>query len=392
MKQIILCIIAVIFFVQCNKDEKFSQEENNNDMQEINLPEVYSKNGLLNFKDRNSLSQYTEKNYLLNLEELTDIEEEFGFLSQKRIFDLIVEAENIHDELMEEKYAHIENKEVLTNQPEILHSEIYYQYLKSGTIREFVDDEDGSSYMNYSAVLPELAPVLNIDGLYAIQDTLYQITENSVKIWYDADLTKLETIKNATETDSAKGIFVNYIGGLTKSKSAPEHAKSDWNYSLSSSRKRARILLRYLAEFSNSKGGPSIHYSINTQYQQKNWLGNWKFKDKTDIYVWASWSLSRYWLYGSWKTDYVSLNPNPMYSSSANNWWFSVNPETGQTVAPANYFYLGLIPKGSYVPDPIAVTDYYWGIENFSISAKASNIEFSFNTPGYLAMMTFLGN
>lgn len=387
MKKVFIFVLTIAaLFTQCSKEREnnLSDEVNFDAEQVVASVDVYSQNGILVFKNSDALSNYIEKHYLLSFDELTADEEKLGFLSQKRIFDIVADADSNHDRIMEEKYSHLEDKESLILRPEVIHSELYYKYVTLGVLRE-VKDQDGSSYMDYCAALPEKAPVLNIDGVYAIQDTLYQITENTYKVWYNADFDNPERIIKAIESDSTVGLFVvsfNGNGIQTKSTSVDPYVVAPW---VVSGKNRALMSLRYKAVWNFSTSKPNIHYSINTQYQQKNWLGNWKFNGTCAISVSAAWSFYQGWFNGNSQGFSCNLNPNPVYAPQANNWWFSVEPSTGITMAPEYYFYVNMISPGSLPPGMYGmITEYSWGLQNFSLAANIGGLNVYINTPAYL--------
>jgi hypothetical protein len=345
---------------------------------------------LLVFKSHAQMNYYIDHASGMDLQELTRFESWPSYrTSQLRMYETIVDAENIHNDLMEDMYGHIENIDSLLAIPEIRHSQTFYRYLERGIIK-IVEDED-DYYWDYACAIPWKAAVLDINGMYAVGDTLYQVTNDAFKIWYGVNLYSSDArrILNETiETDSIKGIFVSYVELKRyaigqKSNVAPIYATSGWNYS---GKWRGVIDIRYMSVWNHLTGRPNIHFSVNIKSQENKLLG-WKY-ESGEMVVWGNWRFTQAW---------KGCDPQQQFGVSllsrsiprASNWSFSINPTVPTETHPSDIFYfVHMLPRCPSIIGRLG--EYSWGLENFNFTAFTRGgccgiAHYITNSPGYLA-------
>lgn len=171
-----------------------------NMIEEDNLPvgefspdqqEISFKNGMMILKSSNTLTQILQKKL-----SYTNV----AFTSQQDILDKLTLEEQNHAlflrNLSDSDYA-IAKK----------HSDLYYTLLQ----KEFIKIDkftDGSELYSLNVAMPNYGKVLNLDGFFAIQDTIYQITPNMLKIWVNGNLNDYNILNKINTDDVTKGIYV----------------------------------------------------------------------------------------------------------------------------------------------------------------------------------------
>lgn len=125
------------------------------------------------------------------------------FLSQKNILDHLIKEEEVYAKslrnLSDEEYANTSR-----------HSKSYSRLLKEGLIK-IKKFQDESELYSLNLSTPNYAKVLNKEGFFAIQDTIYQITPDKLKVWMNGDINNYRLLSSIKYTDEAKNIYVfNY--------------------------------------------------------------------------------------------------------------------------------------------------------------------------------------
>lgn len=159
---------------------------------------------ILVFKSITALQQRIEKNLADTSGLISGTGLEFpGFLSMKQVYDSfnIVETalvKNIPDSVKNGTNVDVRNFLRL--------SDIGKNYKKTILIRQFPNNSEYYYDMNIGN--RELADLVNPDGLVVVNDSIYQFSENYVKIITDGDYSKLHILDNITATNEADHIFV----------------------------------------------------------------------------------------------------------------------------------------------------------------------------------------
>jgi hypothetical protein len=345
----IFTILFLFFFYSCEKD--LSYERTGTQKTKLNLTEeVCSKNGVLIFKDSLSLKKVMNNLAFMSRKEATKWEENFDFISQRTIFENIVDAELEIDEPYEKMTE--EERKNATLPPE--HSQLYYEMLNYGIIKVIKDIEDPEyeSY-DFSVCLPFLTPILNKDGIFMTGNTIYQVTSKSIKQWDSGDFNNLEKLKSTTECDqNIKIISINNINGTNnglKSELSPNPLSTGW---IKKGSKRRMKLEEYFKSWKYLSDGTIWRYQhyIHVRSEKKNWLGKWKLN-------WTDMSLR-----GTMEASFVYYPHKDSHSITSSLDYSSQFPSNYPSyyVSEINNFYASMsIFDGTPSPYPATWNVYY---------------------------------
>lgn len=175
MKKIFYLFALVAFtLTSCDKSEESISITSEN---AIDMPNYKVREGFLVFKNVDSFKE--AKIFIGNLSDIERRKWEslIGFKSQYSMFMKLIDEELIKDSLNRIKYA---GKDLSKVDEHEYHSEYYYELLSKRVIK-LVDEGTPNEYWDYSVNDRSSTPFINEDGLFAIGDTLYQITKYKVK-------------------------------------------------------------------------------------------------------------------------------------------------------------------------------------------------------------------
>ena len=289
---------------------------------------IVVKNGMLNFKDNEQFSKIVTIVGKMNIEERKQWEQEIGFISQQSIFEQIIATEI----KLDAPYENLSEEEI--NQIKVmppLHSDLYSKYLNSGIIKEINKDTD-DEYYDLSIFNPCLAHLVNLEGFYAIGDTIYQITENFEKIITDGDFSKIDKLKQTKITNEEENIIVIPLNN-TKRSTTFLNKTSNWVNSGGGKKGEKRINIRlyfhsYLYHINTDQF--RIYHNVFVKCQERNWRRQWRYKG-TEIWVNGSWQFrtglsniynKSFYRHENWAADYKSsVSPFTGYSSPWETSW-----------------------------------------------------------------------
>ena len=186
----IFCLLGGAILFACSKDYEDVKVD-------PSIENIQIRNGMLVFSNHEVLKKVINGGKYLYAGYVNQ------FKSQQRMFEDIIIAES-----KQMDYLDTLSGESLEKAPK--HSPLYELALKERLIKE-VFFSDGTSSYDYNLAVPYYSSVINKDGFFAVQDTLYQITENYVKVWIGADLKKIDILAKATNSDTEKNIFIFVI-------------------------------------------------------------------------------------------------------------------------------------------------------------------------------------
>ena len=200
-----------------------------------------------------------------------------------------------------------------------LHSDAYYNALKDGVIK-LIDENTENEYWDFTVFSSVYTAFINKEGLYAIGDTLYQVTNNSVKMIKYTDPKSKNELLNSKENNNI--LYKSPIQKVT----SPEVLTSGWVQEPTGPwyPKRIKIdvelSLQYLIV-------STLHYEffhrVHMECQGRNFFRKWIYDDPGNVIINGSWEISVY--------RFPQLYSDSFYFSGfANNYLFSVNPDTGE--------------------------------------------------------------
>ena len=248
------------------------------------LAGVTVKNGILVFS---TLDAY-DKNYpiIFNMSnaQSRSWEKSLGFVSQRNIFNQIVDAEYAY---LVAPYENLTDAQLGKMRPPKGHTSIYNKYLRSGLIIAEPDGQGGESYTSPLPIRGYL-PIINEQGYFIVGNTVYQIKDKLIKEMPAAKLSKLSALNKASADNLANEIKVNTVVENSPASSAKgassSTAASACNYPLSSGwvtsgKRRGMITVTFAKSYWNPYPHKkvTISYNVNVKSQKKNFWGTWVY-------------------------------------------------------------------------------------------------------------------
>lgn len=327
----ILLFAVVLLIGGCKKD---TIELNKNNIIQNETNNVTLKHGILNFSDRTTFEKIYSELIMMSKEQADEWEKKLGFVSQRYIFNQIVDAENAWND----KYQNYSQEELKKISP---HSELYYKYVNNGLIKVFDEGTENESY-NYSVFNPSYTYVINEQGFVAIGDSIYQLTADKLKIITDGDFDK---IKNIAEINSSN----NNIIVENKQNIMTQISRGEWDWGgntgwiasgSSVGSKRIRMSVAFSSNLYSTGKGCSVTYNVNVQCEQRKTFGGWT---KVTTYT----AINGNWNARLWLSDYssVSYQQTFSYAGGINNFWSSIRPTASNSVAPYPSSFLYTAPS-----------------------------------------------
>lgn len=335
---LIIFVCTAMIMVSCSEDNMNGLPDNSGESTELRCID-----NLLVFPDNVSLQKALSVHASNGLKE--------SFVSQQNIFDLLVEKEYQRalylKGLSDEEYDKVDR-----------HCDYYRELLEKQFIKE-AGYTDGSQLYQLNLCLPTYAKVLNAEGFFAVNDTIYQVTANQFKIWKGGDIENYRVLNEVSETDASRGIYVydySATGTGVKTRSLfplynVDQEVAYWSAVDPYDNPIRRSILTFYDKTVLALPGYKRDIYIRVSYQKKVDGRNYSF-------VSASFQLR-----ASFKV-YVDKQPAPQIMLNANGTsadiWYTV------------YFPYEMLMEGkqSQVAD-----DRYWNITNFSVEADFIRVE-----------------
>jgi hypothetical protein len=363
MKKLVLFALlatGLTIFNGCQKDELIVRNEDFNH-QVKKTPEVFEKNGILIFTDHNDVSEILRINQSMQEKERRMWENNHNFYSQLSLFNDVVIAE----EQFYLPYENMSEEELSGITLAQKHSDMYSDYLVKGIIKEYVE-EDGLTSYDYSTCAPYLVSILNENGIFMVADTMYQFTDNAIKVWEGANVMDVNSMVNNKSND----IQIHYVRknlNLQKGAIYPNPKYSSWAYSGSQRRIKIGLYFDVWPSTTDRKIWSYQHY-VHARSEKRalfSWNLNW-----TDMYILGRWDGQiEYKPIGSSSSAFHSFSSDfhdypTAYHVYANNFYSSMSIESGTIYAhPAtmSISYTEIYPSKNEIVD-VDLTDFYWQV------------------------------
>lgn len=355
MKKIFYLFALVAFtLTSCDKSEEPLSITSEN---AIDMPNYKVREGFLVFANVGSFIEATK--FIGNLSDIErdQWESKIGFKSQHSMFMKLIDEELIKDSLNRINYA---GKDLSKVDKREYHSEYYYELLSKGVIK-LVDEGTPNEYWDYSVNDRSSTPFINEDGLFAIGDTLYQITNYKVKsMLLTKDAKKQDLLKNLSENNSGLKITSTYVYDLLD---CPGQIWASWTTKgkWPSVQRRIRVGTELsFVEFITSSQRMEFKHNFYTQCQKTNLFNSWIYESR-NITVSGSWQIYAY----SNPQYYTSTGSFSYYASDLK---VSINPGDGIRAPFGSSF---LIYPNSLNQNPYPVGDdnssygLYWQYNSF---------------------------
>jgi hypothetical protein len=368
MKKLLYLLMFVFVGVtSCQKEELIQKNEELNTITQ----DVTVKDGILCFKNKEVYKNTIEMLSKMDRVTADSWEKSKNFVSQRNIFDQIVDAEW---KLLVEPYEKMSTDELKKASTPATHSGLYEKCLKSGVIKKVRYSDNTESY-DYNLFSGFFAKVVNEEGLCAIGDTIFQLTDVNVKMITNGDFSKINLLKKSNATDKVNNIAI--ISVISENKSA-KSGNFDWNSSGNDWQatgnyyhsKRIRCEVWLTSDLAAPYTDCFMNYTVNVKTQRKNFWGNWDYY-ASDVIILANWTYQSTINENNTfnhQDDYFELNYYD-HPSSMNNYWVSVYP-TGGGTAPYPSTFVYSAPYNWYFSRQPQITNSIWWAESFDCIAQ----------------------
>lgn len=340
-----IAIIAIIFvFTSCNKDE-FAFKTEVGPLDELGF-EV--KDGYLAFKNNESFIKTVSKIANMNKTEREKWEKSIGFVSQTRLINDLIDKELALDSVNRIKFA---DGDISKATKYDYRPALFYNLLSKGVIK-LIDEGTPEEYWDYSAFNKGFTYFINEEGLYAVGDSLYQITEKELKcIKLSSAYSKQELLIAFNENKKAVSKISKITDGIPGN--SPGLIESEGNngpFTQTSNkwpnvnyRIKLGIELSFLGySFQTARFDFTHNYYVTCQ--KTNFWNNW-INDYANYTAYGEWTIEAYY-YGQ-SFGYQGFNYTGTAISGV------VHPETGERMYAGTTFWI--------LPNEVNQTyDYYF--------------------------------
>lgn len=358
-KYLFFFAIFAIIFTSCEKSEELLPITS-----EAGMPDYKVRDGFLVFANVESFLKATKFIGNLSDTERQRWESKIGFQSQHSMFMKLIDEELIKDSLNRIKYA---GKDLSKVNKREYHSEYYYEMLAKGVIK-LLDESTPDEYWDYSVYDRSSTPFINEDGLFAISDTLYQITNHKIKsVLLTKNVNKQDLLRSLSANNTGIQKMSAYVYPLLD---CPGQIWASWatKGKWPSVQRRVRVGTELsFVEFLISTQRMEFKHNSYVQCQKTNLFNSWIYEFRNIKVV------------GKWKI-YAYSNPQYYestitYSKSASDLKNCVNPGDG-SIAPYSSNFL-IYPNSSnqnpYPPgDDNSSYGLYWQYNSFQCRPQYS--------------------
>ncbi len=275
-----IIIIAALFvavmsvtFLSCTKESEVVNSVTPENQTVVEIPKYSVKEGILVFNSREDLNKLN--NYLADKssEFIDKWENEIGFTSQQSILEQAIIEENAYYEQFDPTTLTEEEIEAIVAEKEKMgYTEFTKKYIAEGIIRPYITDDINSLELTTFSWVN--ARFLNLDGIVAVNDTIYQFTETQCKKLTDGDFSKIEMLKKSNEDN----IEQNLIIGNVDIQSKEINDLGDKSLTNGDNSQRLDVFLHCRREVYSS--GKTYNYYFHAYNYKKNIWGKWKSEER----------------------------------------------------------------------------------------------------------------
>lgn len=366
-KYIFISLIA--FTVVLNSCDKEPIEKAKTGTNSSSSEDVKCVDGILEFSSQENFHEIIGSLNSMAPDELGLWESSVGFVSQRTVLNQINEAEI---EYFEEIYKGIPEdisiQELEKRGLKSKHTDIYYQYLKSGLIKR-TEDAEGYESIDLNLINPTYACVINSDGLVVVNDTICQYKENELKLLTTGERSDIGFLKNAFVADKAGSIIIfNYDDDKSI------HILSEDAGHKYDNGKRFNLIVHGYSSATETLLSSSFY--LESKGEVLRW-GN---------YVYSNSYSPIYKIIGNWKYRYMiwyanhSITKTALYDSSTKspfNILFNGTNHVLMNLSPSGYF-----PKANWYTffDAVEVWNYHFD-GDFFYGSHGLHITYDENNP-----------
>ena len=293
------------------------------------------KDGYLAFKNNESFINTVAAISNLNNADRQKWENTIGFVSQRSLINNLIVKELELDGINRIKFAHTDISKATKFD---YRPELFYNLLSKGVIK-LIDEGTADEYWDYSAFNKGFTFFINEEGLYAVGDSLYQVTNKELKVVRLSSATnKQELLRTLNSNDKnvskiQKSTSANWPGdspGLIESEGNNGPWTQNTRWPSVSQRIKLGIELSFLA-YSIQTARFDFTHNYYVTCQKTNFWNKW-INDYAYFNVEGEWTIEVY--YYSQSYTYQSFS----YSGTAISG--VVHPETGERMYAGTTFWV----------------------------------------------------
>lgn len=303
------------------------------------------KDGYLAFKNNESFIKTVSEIVNLSNADRNKWESSIEFISQRSLINNLIVKELALDSINRIKFAHTDISQATKFD---LRPELYYSLLSNGVIK-IIGEGTTDEYWDYSAFNKGFTAFINEDGLYAVGDSLFQVTNKGLKVVKLSSASNKQELLKALNNEKS----VSKINKITEGISADSPGliesvgnNGPWtqNNSWPSASKRIKlgIELSWLI-FSYVDCGFTFTHNYYVTCQKTNFWNNW-INDYANYTLEGNWDIIVYYV----PQSYSYYN----YSYTGTAISGVVNPETGERVSAGTTFSVDLDGNNLTFPYP----------------------------------------
>ena len=319
---IIAFLFVQICFISCKGDADLLPPTRFETLSNVEAKnKVKVRDGFLVFESKESFFDAVNSIAAMSNDERTQWENKIGFRSQYSIVTKLIDEELIKDSLNRIKYANVDVSKI---DKKDYHSDYYYEVLAKGVIK-LIDEGTPDEYSNYAAFDRGAAIYLNEDGLFAIADTLYRVTENKLQ---SIKLSEGDTKENLLKELNNNNILLRGVEILPFGKAM---YGEEW---ATSGSKRIGVAFWLQTVEAMVSFERIVHFifkhDFGVQCQKKNLVGNWVF-ESANVVINGSWTMRVFYIPQYYTSSHSS-------TINCNNLVSTINPETGNMAGAGTLF------------------------------------------------------
>jgi hypothetical protein len=280
-----ICIFVSLLLIQSCKKEP--SQVTQNQLTSVSIEEIIDKvtcqNGVLIFPTQKEFSLVNEWLNSKTHSEKLKFGENLNFTSQSQLIYQIIDEEEKSFEQFNQPFKDLPLIEIKEKQKSWKHTNAYLSAFENGLLEVF-EDSDTSNIYSLSLCDPTIASVLNIDGLVLVGDTLFQYTNETIKVCFKGGLNSLDLLKSTKSSSPLEKIFVLYDKSSVKERGPNDYnwdgnLSKGWDYSGGGGR-RGKFLRKGFSHLEqNSCNNLMTCKFLLECHAQKHSFGSWKYSN-----------------------------------------------------------------------------------------------------------------
>lgn len=292
------------------------------------------KDGYLAFTNTESFIKTVSEIVSLSNADREKWEKSIGFTSQSSLINNLIVKELVLDSINRIKFTHIDISKATKFD---YHPELYYDLLSKGIIK-LIDEGTPDEYWDYSAFNKGFTYFINEEGLYAVGDSLFQVTNKELKVVKLSSASNKQALLNALNNNEKSVSTMNKVSagspgnspGLIESTGNSGAWTQNSRWPSSSQRIKLGIELSCLA-YSTQTARFDFTHNYYVTCQKTNFWNTW-INDYANYNIEGEWTIIVYY--------YTQSFGHQGFTYSGTAITGVVHPETGERMYAGTTFWV----------------------------------------------------